>query len=100
MNLEKCKCGFICNQFFITCPSCNRAEKQERVNTNDLDEVIYKLTMDDVDNVLDNDIDGDLADRIKDVPREVLMQIVRDRIEMPWSEYIEGVLESSFRGDF
>lgn len=99
MYLYKCECGLLTSELFKTCPSCGVRTEKERVNTNDLDEVVFRLTMDDVVTVMDNSITPELADKLKDVSHETIQDLLSRKMEIPWTEYIEGALEALFGGD-
>lgn len=96
MHLYKCECGLLTSEEFQACPSCGNKDDKVLESVYDLNEEVFTITMDDIESVLDNDISDDLADKIKNTPRESIMQLMRDEIEIPWSEYVESVLESNF----
>lgn len=97
MIMYKCKCGLLTSEEFQVCPSCGNSEDKVLIDTYDVDDTIYKLTMEDAEYVLDNEIDDDLADKLKNVQPEGIKNILRDNIEIPWTEYIESCLSNYFR---
>ena len=101
MYLYKCKtCGLLTNREFAVCPDCYTTEKPEFVSVRDLDGEIYKLTMDDVDCVIEQDIDEELALKLSKVPREEIRDVISRKLEIPWSEYIVSTLEEIYGDEY
>lgn len=95
MYLYKCKeCGLFTSEEFNICPKCRSAEGKKMTNVDDEEGVIYKLTMDDVDMVIDNSLDDEEQEKIKKISYETLLDVMRRKIEIDYVDTIEAVLRS------
>ena len=93
MYLYKCKCGLLTSEDFQICPSCGNEENKILESTYNLNEEVFRLTMEDVNSVIK---ELNLTYVPGNISQEMLRDIVRG-MEIPWMDYIECVLEARFK---
>lgn len=93
MNLFKCKCGLLTSKEFKVCPSCGNEEKKSTENVYDLNKEVFTITMEDVNNIIK---DSCFEDELREFSEEQIMDKLRHKLEIPWNEYVECVLDTYF----
>ena len=92
MYMFKCKeCNLITSEEFMICPKCSLKADKIKINTDDEDKVIFKLTLEDIYYILENRYDEDV---LKYIDNKNIVNFMRDNIEIEWDEYIEGFIDN------
>lgn len=95
MELFKCEdCGLITSEEFFACPKCNSEKNKIRTSANKEMEVIYMLTMEDADSVIEDNFSEKEKAKLKAIPRNVLEDTLTRKLEIEWYEYIEACIRA------
>lgn len=93
MNLYSCKCGLLANEGFKVCPRCGNEKEKDIVSVYDLNKEVFTITMEDVISVI---VETGLEEDISKFSEKEVMDILRRKMDIPWTEYVESTLKAYF----
>lgn len=93
MYMYKCEdCGLLTSKEIYECPQCNSIKNKLFVDMDDEEGVVYKLTMEDVDYVIDEYFEDEKEEIRNNYTDAQIQQIMISNLEIEWTEYVSAVI--------